>query len=165
MYTRATYQVTWSKSKRLWQMTHEAAFRTVFPAKKGTKRHSKHLISVSMSYLRHLDGIPKKWLSSRQLPFKDDVFTQFCWGSNIQYPYPYWTPRSISATRFGPGDSISATGFGPGGPYPLPDLDRGVHIRYRIWTGGSISATGFGLGGPNLGGSKFARTPGPVQIR
>ena len=23
-----------------------------------------------------------------------------------------------------------------GGPYPLTDLDRGVHIRQRIWTGG-----------------------------
>ena len=148
-------------------MTHEAAFRTVFPAKKGTKRHSKHLISVSMCYLRHLDGIPKKWPSSRQLPFKDDVFTQFCWGSNIQYPYPYpyWTPRSISATGFGPGGPYPLPDLDRGIPYPLPDLDRGVHIRYRIWTGGSKPASGFGLGGPNLGGSKFARTPGPVQIR
>ena len=34
-------------------MTHEAAFRTVFPAKKGTKRHSKHLVSVSMRYLSY----------------------------------------------------------------------------------------------------------------
>ena len=57
-------KVTWSKSKRLWRMTHEATFRTVFPSKKGTKRHSKHLVS------RHLDGIPKKWLVSRQLPIK-----------------------------------------------------------------------------------------------
>ena len=34
-------------------------FRTVFQAKKGTKRHSKHLVSVSMYYLRHFIGIPK----------------------------------------------------------------------------------------------------------
>ena len=33
---------------------------TVFPAKKGTKRHTMHLVSVSMCYPRHLDGIPKK---------------------------------------------------------------------------------------------------------
>ena len=26
-----------------------------------------------------------------------------------------------------------------GGPYPPADLDRGVHIRLRIWTGGSKS--------------------------
>ena len=51
-------------------MTHVFAFRTVFPAKKGTKRRSKHLISVSMCYLWHLDGIPKKRSFSRQLPFK-----------------------------------------------------------------------------------------------
>ena len=31
------------------------------PAKKDTKRHTKHLVSVSMCYPRHLDGIPKKW--------------------------------------------------------------------------------------------------------
>ena len=36
----------------------------------GTKRHSKHLASVSMCYLRHLDSILKKWHFSRQLPFK-----------------------------------------------------------------------------------------------
>ena len=42
-------------------MTHEASFRTVFPAKKDTKRHTKHLVSGSMCYPRHLDGIPKKW--------------------------------------------------------------------------------------------------------
>ena len=41
-------------------MTHEAAFRTVFPAKKGTKRHTKQLVPVSMCYPRYLDGIPKK---------------------------------------------------------------------------------------------------------
>ena len=40
-------------------MTHEAAFRTVFRAKKGTKKHSKYLISVSLCYLRYLDVIPK----------------------------------------------------------------------------------------------------------
>ena len=68
MCTRVTYKVTWSKSKRLRWMTHEAAFRTAFPAKKGAKRHTKHLVSVSMCYSRHLDGIPKKWHFSRQLP-------------------------------------------------------------------------------------------------
>ena len=68
MYTRVTYEVTWSKSKRLRRMTHEAALRTVFPAKKGAKRHTKHLVSVSMCYSRHLDGIPKKLHFSRQLP-------------------------------------------------------------------------------------------------
>ena len=31
MYTRVTCKVTGSKSKRLWRMTREAAFRTVFP--------------------------------------------------------------------------------------------------------------------------------------
>ena len=41
-------------------MPHEAEFRTVFPAKKRTKRHTKHLVSVSMCHPRHLDGIPKK---------------------------------------------------------------------------------------------------------
>ena len=69
MYTREKYNVTWSKSKLLRRMTHEAAFRRVFPAKKGTKRHSKHIVSVSMRYPRHLDGIPKKWPVSRQLLF------------------------------------------------------------------------------------------------
>ena len=53
-------------------MTHEAAIRTVFPAKKSTKRHKKHLVSVSTCYPRHLDGIPKKWPSSRRLPFKNN---------------------------------------------------------------------------------------------
>ena len=55
-------------------MNYQAGFRTVFPAKKGTKRHSKQLAYVSMSYLGHLDGIPKKLPFSRQFPFK--------------YPYP-----------------------------------------------------------------------------
>ena len=32
----------------------------------------KHLVSVLMCYLRHLDGIPKKWPVSRQLPFKNE---------------------------------------------------------------------------------------------
>ena len=41
-------------------MTRKAAFRTVFPARKGTERHTKHLVSVSMCYPRHLDGIPLK---------------------------------------------------------------------------------------------------------
>ena len=41
-------------------MTHEAKFRTVFPVKKGTKRRTKHLVSVLMCCLRHLDGIPEK---------------------------------------------------------------------------------------------------------
>ena len=50
-------KVTWSKSKHFRRMTHEAAFKTVFPAKKSTKRYSKHIVSVSMCYLRHLDGI------------------------------------------------------------------------------------------------------------
>ena len=60
-------KVTWSKSKRLRRMTHEASFRTVFPAKKGTKRHSRLLVSVSMRYLRHLDDITEKWPCSLQL--------------------------------------------------------------------------------------------------
>ena len=38
-------------------MTHEAAFRDSFPVKKGTKRHTKHLVSVSMCYPRHLNGV------------------------------------------------------------------------------------------------------------
>ena len=63
-------KVTWSKSKRLRRMTHEAAIRAVFPAKKGAKRHTKHLVSVSMCYPRHLDGISKRWPVSRQLPFR-----------------------------------------------------------------------------------------------
>ena len=46
--------------------------RTVFPAKKSTKRHKKHLVSVSTCYPMHLDGIPKKWLSSRRLLFKNN---------------------------------------------------------------------------------------------
>ena len=54
----------------LRRMTYQAAFRTVLPAKKGTKRHSKHLVSVSMCYLEHLDGIPKKLPYSHQFPFK-----------------------------------------------------------------------------------------------
>ena len=58
-------------------MTHEAKFRTIFPAKKGdkkgTKRRTKYLVSVLMRCLRHLDGIPKKkWPVSRQLPFKNE---------------------------------------------------------------------------------------------
>ena len=48
------------KIEAFMAMTHEAAIRTVFQAKKGTKMRSKHLIYVSMCYLRHLDGIPKK---------------------------------------------------------------------------------------------------------
>ena len=35
--------------------------------------------------------------------------------------------------------SKSASGYGRGGPNPLADMDRGVHIRYPIWTGGSNS--------------------------
>ena len=66
-------KVTWSKSKRLRRMTHEVSFRTVFPAKKSTKRHSRLFVSVSMRYLRHLDGIPEKWSCSLQLPFKKDT--------------------------------------------------------------------------------------------
>ena len=38
VYTRVTYHVTWSNSKLLGKISHEAAFRTVFRAKKGTKR-------------------------------------------------------------------------------------------------------------------------------
>ena len=38
VYTRVMYHVTWSNSKLLGQISHEAAFRTVFRAKKGTKR-------------------------------------------------------------------------------------------------------------------------------
>ena len=68
--TRVTYQVTWSNSKRLRPMIYWAALRTVFRAKKWSKKHSKFLISVSLCYLRYLDGIPKKCLFSRQLPFK-----------------------------------------------------------------------------------------------
>ena len=41
------------------------------PAKKDTKRHTKHLVSVSMCYPRHLDGIPKKWPFSCQSPIYD----------------------------------------------------------------------------------------------
>ena len=48
-------------------MTHEAAFKTVFRAKKGTKRRSRHLVSVLMCYLRYFDRIPKKWIFSRKL--------------------------------------------------------------------------------------------------
>ena len=56
---------------------------------------------------------------------KGNVFTQFCWGVQIRG-----------------GGSKSANGFGRGGgrgPYPPADLDRGFHIRQRIWTGGSKS--------------------------
>ena len=53
-------------------MTHKAAFRTVFLAKKGTKRRTKHLVSVLMRCLRNLDGIPKKIPVSRQLLFKNE---------------------------------------------------------------------------------------------
>ena len=60
MYTRVTCEVM--------RMTHEAASRTVFPAKKGTKRHSKHLVSVSMCKPRHLDGIPKECLLAVSYP-------------------------------------------------------------------------------------------------
>ena len=74
-FTRSTIhhiyiRVTWrshDQNVRLRRMTREAAFTKVFPAKKGTKRHTKHLVSVSMSYPRHLDGIPKKWPVSRRL--------------------------------------------------------------------------------------------------
>ena len=31
-------------------------------------------------------------------------------------------------------DERCPSGFGPPGPNPLADMDRGVHIRKRIWT-------------------------------
>ena len=37
---------------------HEAGFWDSFPA--GKKNSKKLLVSVSMRYLKHLDGIPKK---------------------------------------------------------------------------------------------------------
>ena len=43
-------------------------------------------------------------------------------------PPRIWTPRSKSASGYGPGGSKSASGYGPGGPYPLADLDRGVQF-------------------------------------
>ena len=77
-------KVTWSQSKFWEQMTHEAVFRTVFPATIGTKRHSKHLVSISRCYLWHLDGIPKKWPFNRQLPLKfpSDAFL-WCFIKNV----------------------------------------------------------------------------------
>ena len=40
--------------------------------KKGTKRHTKHLISVLMCYLRRLDGIPKSDLLAVSYPLKNN---------------------------------------------------------------------------------------------
>ena len=40
--------------------------------KKGTKRHTKHLISVLMCYLRRLDGIPKSDLLTVSYPLKNN---------------------------------------------------------------------------------------------
>ena len=54
------------------EMTHGAAIRTVLPTKKGTKRHTKHLISVLMRYLRRLDGIPKSDLLAVSYPLKNN---------------------------------------------------------------------------------------------
>ena len=59
-------------------MTHETSFRTFFPAKKDTKRHTKHLVSGSMCYPRHLDGIPKKWPFSCQSPINDLLLKSNC---------------------------------------------------------------------------------------
>ena len=36
------------KIEALWRVTREAAFTTLFLAKKGTKGHSKYLVPVSM---------------------------------------------------------------------------------------------------------------------
>ena len=58
------------ESKRLRRMSYEDAFKTAFRAKKGTKKHSKNLVSVSVCHLRYSDVIPKKWHFSRQLHFK-----------------------------------------------------------------------------------------------
>ena len=57
-------------------------------------------------------------------------------------------PISNIHIHIGPPGPYPLPDLDRGIPYPLPDLDRGVHIRDRIWTGGSISATGFGPGGP-----------------
>ena len=34
--------------------------------------------------------------------------------------------------------SVGGSKSAEGGPYPLADLDRGAHIRKRIWTGVQI---------------------------
>ena len=41
--------------------------------------------------------------------------------------------------------SVGGSKSAEGSPYPPADLDRGAHIRQRIWTGGSKSRGG----GPN----------------
>ena len=88
MYIRVTWR-SHDQNVRLRRMTCEAAFTKVFPAKKGTKRHTKHLVSVSMSYPRHLDGIPKKWPVSRRLslicdPFAKRILFQTSGKKNLQ---------------------------------------------------------------------------------
>ena len=44
MYTRVYGHML--KIEAFSAMTHEAAFRDSFPAKRGTKKHRKHLVSV-----------------------------------------------------------------------------------------------------------------------
>ena len=66
VYTRVTYQVTWSNSKRLRRMSYEAAFRTVFRAKKRRKEAFEvpcFCFNVLPEVLRRY---PKKWLFGRQ---------------------------------------------------------------------------------------------------
>ena len=53
-------------------MIQEAAIRIVLPAKKGTERHTKHLVSISVCYLGHLDGIPKSDPLTVSYPLKNN---------------------------------------------------------------------------------------------
>ena len=65
----------------------------------------------------------------------------------------------MSTSGFGPGGYICEPVRTGGSTNPLADLDRGVHIRSRIWPGGGPNLQGHRLSGREIRVEIPAATP------